>query len=275
MLSRIRDRLFEAAHIDRDSLVLDLRAQTGLLPFGAARVVKHGAVWALAHEDRAFETLTGMAQSLEELDRPQILRAGWDDFDSRIRAAAGDGVAFTAIVGRNALGPLADKAGVTKRAVSLLARTGVLALAETIPSKGQRISELIDLSGVPPKTAEVFRDTEERIFGDSDDPRTNWDDGSLRARLGALRGWKVQCTVAHEYTIRRFTATDIERWFRAPQPHERPSLGQQLSSTLSADETAALRDHLARQLVGRDVRWRVSIAFLTLRRAGSAGRSGT
>jgi putative ATPase len=270
MLARIRDRLFENARLDRDALVLDLRAHTGLLALSAARIVKHGAVWALAHDERAYATLAGMAQSLDELERPQVLRTSWERFDTDLREAAGRGVLFTAILGRNVLGAQADKAALAERATALLAAHGALALAETIPSKGQRISELLDPSELPSKLSEALLTTEQALFAGDGDPRTNWDERTLRTALSKkLRGYDIQCSTATEHTLRRFTAADIEHWFRRTPPGERPSLGGHLAETLGPDEVTAIRECLMRGLVKREVQWRTVIAFVTVRRAAS------
>ena len=40
-----------------------------------------GGVWALAHDDRAFATLGAMAQSLDPLMRPQLVRTDLAHFE--------------------------------------------------------------------------------------------------------------------------------------------------------------------------------------------------
>ncbi len=264
ILARIRDRLFAMAGIDRDSLVLDLQARTGLLALSAARRVTHGAVWALTHDERADTTLRGMTRTLDELQRPQIVRVTWSDFDSTVRDAAGDGVRFTAIVGRNVLGAHSDRAAIVRRAAGLLADDGVLALAETVPSMGARVSALCDLSALPSGLAEAFAATEQRLFSAPDDPRVNWDADSLAAELDALPGIDARVTTVEEYAVRRMSRADIDHWFRQTPPRQRPSLGQRLRESVGADQTRRIRDTLIAQLADREVRWRTVIAFIHL-----------
>lgn len=264
ILAGIRERLFEMAGIDRDSLVLDLQARTGLLALSAARRVSHGAVWALTHDERADKTLRGMTRALDELQRPQIVRVTWADFDSKVREAAGTGVQFTAIVGRNVLGGQSDRPEVLRRVARLLADDGVLALAETVPSMGARVSSLCDLSALPPGLAKAFADTEERLFTDPDDPRVNWDATSMAAELEALPGIDARVTTVEEQALRRISRADIEHWFRETGPDERPSLGQRLRELVGADDARVVREALTARLAEREVRWRTVIAFVRI-----------
>ncbi|MBD3239503.1 MAG: AAA family ATPase [Chitinivibrionales bacterium] len=262
VLAGIRDRLFEMAGIDRDSLVLDLQARTGLLALSAARKVTHGAVWALTHDERADTTLRGMTRTLDELQRPQVIRVSWESFDSDVAEAAGAGVRFSAIVGRNVLGGRDDRRDIVKRAAGLLADDGVMALAETVPSMGARVSSLCDLSALPPEVAEAFAATEESLFSDPDDPRVNWNADSLERELSGVAGVDVSVRTVEEHAPRRISRSDIQHWFRKTTTDERPSLGSRLEQSLGMESVARIRDTLMAQLADREVRWRTVIAFV-------------
>jgi putative ATPase len=266
MLARVRDRLFELAGINRDSMVLDLHARTGLLAFEAARKVTHGTVWALAHDEREFTTLRGMAAPLDELARPQVLQVAWETFDEQLAAAAGEGVLFTAIVGRNVLGPCEDKPALLRRILALLDDKGVIALAEAVPSMGQRVSELCDLSSLPKKLRSAFLKTEEGLYNDRDNPHFAWDAASLEKQVRSLKKVDVQTSTSAAHLNRRLSPQDVDFWFRTAEPGERPSLGQRLGQTLEAEEVDRLREHLRGQLANRDVSWKTVVAYYRISR---------
>jgi putative ATPase len=261
LLSRVRSRLFELAGVNRDSLVLDLQARTGLLAFAAGRKATHGAVWALAHDRKTFDALTAMARPLDELERPQVLAVSWDDFDRKLAEAAGAEVKFTAIVGRNAVARQQDPAALLRRAALLLHEKGVIALAETVPSMGQRISALCDLGDLPPKLVNTFKKAEEEVFSDPSNPAVNWDVTSLSKVLNTVEGIDVQSMPSEEMARRRITPSDVDHWFRTTAAGEQVSLGERLRKMLDEKEVDKLRAVLHRQLDNRDVSWKTVVGY--------------
>ena len=60
-LGQIRDKLFKRAVIQRNHLVLDLEAGTGLLTWEAVRQAPEGGVWALSSDAKNGEALREQA----------------------------------------------------------------------------------------------------------------------------------------------------------------------------------------------------------------------
>lgn len=265
LLGRIRDQLFRMVAIGGDSLVLDLDARTGLLTFYAARMVSTGGVWALAHSRESYETLTRTAETMPRLERPQVLRVAWEDFDQEVRSAAGKGVAFDAIVGRSVIGSRADKRGLVERTVDLLRPRGVLALAETVPSRGQRISALCDLSGLSMQIREAFLRAEESLFADSENPLINWSPETLENELREIDGVEVQLKAFDETVSKRIVAADIDHWFRT-EGKER-SLGKELAGTLGGKQLEKLRTSFQAQLANRTLPWKTLVLYLRIQRS--------
>jgi len=261
LLARIRDKLLDTAGVGRDSMVLDLCARTGLLTFEAARRVKHGAVWALAHDERAYATVQGLAKPLDALERPQVVRVTWETFDAEILKAAGKDARFSAIVGRNVLALVPDRVAVLRRAAALLADKGVLALAETVPSQGQRLSTLCDLSTLPPALRQGLVDAEGALFSAKDNPSVNWDPDGL---VGELKRAKLtaEVTLSEEYAIRRMMPSEIDHWFREPAKGERRSLGKLLRDSTGDEGANRIQALLRAQLADKEVRWKTVVAYL-------------
>ena len=72
-LADLRDRVLDSAQLARHSLVLDLKASSGLLTWEALRRAPEGGVYALARNERDAEALHQQAARLDEIERPLIL----------------------------------------------------------------------------------------------------------------------------------------------------------------------------------------------------------
>jgi putative ATPase len=267
MLAAMRDRVLDMAGINRESLVLDLDTRTGLLSFQAARTASNGGVWSLAHDDKSFATLTKMAESLDQLERPQVLRCTWEDFHEVLSSSAGAGVRFDTIVGINVLGKCADRTALVTRLAPFLTDNGTLAIAEQVPSLGQRVSELCDLSLLAEERRSAFVETEAALFADAANPMVNWDDRTLAANLGQVDGISAQVTIDTQTPQRRLTGEDIEHWFRDSAAGEPASLGTRLRQRLDAEGIEALRRFLHSRLANRNHRWKTVVCWVKIVRS--------
>ncbi len=263
-LARVRDRILDYAGLKRDSLVLDTHARTGLLTFEAVRRVPEGNVWALAHDTKAYEALSTMAQRFSPFEQPQIVLTNVDNCDTDIRKAAGDAVRFDAIVGRNILNRSADKASLVARLAGCMADTGTMIFAETVHSTSQRISEFIRFgkSGFE----EEFRSAEESLFSNADDPMVNWNLQSLENLLGESGLLTVKVSDVSFSAARRIAPVDIEFWMRETGVGERQSLGDHIREAFSEEEYEEIRKMLHRQLDTTDVQWKTVVGFVTVKK---------
>jgi len=261
-LGKVRERVLDSCSLQRSDLVLDLNARTGLLTFEAMRRTPDGGVWAVAHDQKAFSTLTAMADRFDTLSRPQIVSADWENFDSALKKAAGKSVRFDCIVGRSVLARTADKKELFGRIVKLLGKNGRLAVAETVPSEGQRISELADLSDLDKSITDKFLECENEIFSDKDDPMMNWTADTLKEELSCIAGIELQINSSVDRQTRRLKAQDIDYWFRKTSEGERKSLGERLCRLLSESEIELLKKRLHRCFDNREVNWKVSDALI-------------
>ena len=269
-LGKVRERIMTSCALEHTELVLDLNARTGLLAFEAARSVSEGGVWALAHDQKAFSTLQALAGRLHVLSRPQILLTGWETFDSDLKKAAGKNVKFDAVVGRSVLGKYPDKKALFERIIKFLGKEGRVVMVETVPSEGQRISELVDFSGIDKKTAKCFVECEEELFSERDNPLVNWTSESLKEQLCLVKGIETQVNTSVEQLSRRLKPRDIEFWFRTTAQGERRSLGERLTEKLQPAQLESLKRKIHTCLDNKDVEWKVVSVFIYCRpyRAG-------
>ena len=138
-LGALRDRVLDAAALQRHSLVLDLQAATGLLTWEALRRVPEGGVWALTGDPQVAATLQQQAERLPEVERPMVLVGDLLHLPDLLRAHGNQEVRFEAAVGRNVLTRCADKTAALTCIRLCLRPGGRLSLAEVVPRQAQRL----------------------------------------------------------------------------------------------------------------------------------------
>ncbi len=268
-LGQLRDRLLDAAEIQRHHVVLDLNAATGLLTWEALRRAPEGSVWALAGDAQAAEALRQQAAQLPALHRPYLLHGALDDLPALIAAQEQGDVRFDAVVGRNALGRLADKAAAGRLIAALLRPGGLVSLAEAVPREAQRLYELVDRAALDGDLAARWAAAEEAIYATADDPLVNWAADDLAAALQAAGLGDVRLQVERGATELQITPALLARWFApeqdAPAAEQRPSYARRLLALLSPDEVGQVQALFERALRSQSVRWGASVAYLRAR----------
>jgi putative ATPase len=270
-LGLLRDRLLDAARVQRHSLVLDLKAGSGLLTWEALRRVPEGGVYALARSRRDADALRQLAERLPAVERPLVMEGTLAELPTFLALQLGGGQLaprpwFDAIVGYNALFDEADKAGALHTLARLLKPDGVVSLAERVPRHTQRIYALVTATELEPALVDRWAAAEEAIYARPDDPLVNWDVSDLVA-LAEEAGFTTAFQVETETTATQISPTLLSRWF-TPAEAGRPSYVDHLGKTLTPQEIAQIRALVDRQLRGQVVAWNGQILLLSLRRQG-------
>jgi hypothetical protein len=134
-------------------------------------------------------------------------------------------------------------------------------VAETVPSRGQRLSELLELSALEPGAVARLKQAEEEAYSAPGDLLTGWDEQSLAADAAAA-GLVVTGTDLVSANGPRFVRDeDVERWFSG-------AWGSALARSLSAAEMDEVRRTCRAQLAGREVSWRTATLFLAAEKTG-------
>ena len=263
-LGALRDRLLDAAGLQRHHVVLDTHAATGLLTWEALRRVPEGGVWALAADQVAAQALEQQAASLDELYRPRVLVGPIADLPDLLRARGDGAVRFDAVVGRNALTQAtpAAREQAAQGLASLLSAAAVISLGQVIPRHTQRIYALVDLAELPADLADRVVQAEEAIYADERDPWTNWDAPDLEAAFRSTGLEQVIVQAERETAEMLITPALIERWFAMEESGERPTYAQHLLGHLSREEIEHYRALVVRDLRGQAVPWRSVTAYL-------------
>jgi putative ATPase len=271
-LGAMRDRILDAARLQRHSLILDLKAGTGLLAWEALRRAPEGGVYTLARTQRDADAIRQQAERLPEIERPVVLLGALADLPALLavdedarnipappKSKIQNPKLFDAIVGYNSLLDVADRAAVVQQLHNLLAPNGVLSIAERIPRHTQRLYRLVDLTPLATALAQRLVAIEESLYTQTDDRLVNWDAKNL-VQVFTDAGFAVEYTVEEEQTPMQVTAGIIERWF-APSTGERPSYGDRLAQQLSTDELIQVRTLFERQLLNQTVLWSGQIGY--------------
>lgn len=265
-LGRVRDRVLDAARLQRHHVVLDLNAGSGLLTWEILRRVPEGGTWALGRDTRSGEALRQQAARLPEVERPVILVGEPGELGDLLGLRGEGDLRFDAIVGRNALGSLPDKAAIMQYLAGWLRPGGRLSLAETVARAGQRLYDLVDLSTLDEDLRQRLVEAEEAIYAAEDDPLVNWEAGALQqATAGAGLADVSMEEETHEAEMLVSGGT-LDRWFSAGGEGGRPSYAGRLARRLSPDEVARVESLFRRQLTGQAVPWRSRLAFVAARR---------
>jgi putative ATPase len=264
-LAAVRERIFAPLAVARHHLVLDLAAGDGLLVWEALRRAPEGGVWAMTRDGREAELLRARAQGLPELERPHVLVGPPAALPELLAQAGAAAVGFDAIVGRRALAREPDKPGCLRLITGLLAPGGRLSLAEPLPARGTRLSQLLDLAGESEEFRRRLSSAEEGIYRNPEDPLTAWDREEWLAAAGEAGLEAVRGSLETHTGPRLIRAEDVERWLGMPVDRgERGNYGRRLG--LPANELARLHALALAQLAGKEAAWTAVTLFLTAAR---------
>ena len=257
MLHAVRERIFELAVCQADSLVLDVHARSGLLTFEALRRAPEGGVWAVAWDEPSQTNLTKLAGRYDELHRPHIVSATAATLSEALTHEAKKHIRFDRIIGRDTLRTIEDKKDFIEKLLSHLVNGGKMVLAESVPLHGQRIAALLDFNSAPELEA-PFRTIEEQLYSD---PVVSWNPAKLEKQLIKIK--TIKCRM-HEQPIpysRQISRDQIDHWFRISTPGNRPSLGDELRRALPVQSVERLTGILYSQLQNRSFMWKESVAY--------------
>jgi putative ATPase len=268
-LGRLRDRVLDAADIQRHHVVLDLNVGTGLLTWEALRRAPEGSTWALTTDSEIAETLRQQVSQLPELARPFVLAGALEDLPALVAAQGQGNVRFDAIVGRNVLTQRADKVAAARCIAAVLRSAGVVSLAEAIPRHTQRIYDLVDRTLLDADLAQRWGAAEEAIYAEPDDPMVNWEADDLVAAFETAGLETVRVHAERRTTEVQISQALLARWFPeddvAVAGEQRRSYAQRLLTHLTWEEVEEVQALLERQLRGQVVMWSSSVAYLSAR----------
>jgi putative ATPase len=263
-LDSLRTRIFAALRLQRHHLVLDLDGGTGLLTWEALRQVPEGGVWVRTDSRTAAVALREMATHLPEVDRPAVFSGDLDELSSLVESRE-PGVRFDAVIGRNALAAVQDRAAVALMLRGMMQPDSALSLAETVTRCSQRLYQLLSLDELDTDLRGRLIQAEEEIYS-GQSPTLDWTPDDLKAAMVTAGFADVSVQVEVSHTQRQITPQLLAHWFD-PGGEKRPTYAHHLARHLQMEEIHAVQRLFERRLAHKGVSWSTSVAFLCARLA--------
>jgi putative ATPase len=263
MLLDIRDRVFARIALARTSRVFDCNAQSGLFVWEALRRTPEGSVYCLVEREENLVWIEHYARLLPDVERPVIVKDSFDAFSRDTHPEIEPGLLFDAIVGRNVFVRCGDKSACFVKMHDLLARGGMIALSEIVPSRAARLSGIVGIDAFPDAGFhDRFVKIEEKIYARGMNPLFSWNESDIEHAC-ASSGFvdMVSETVVYEEE-REIRETDLDRWF-ARSGDAGSNYGNLLASDFTEDERKSIRGMFVDRLVGRVTRWPRTVLFIS------------
>jgi putative ATPase len=267
-LGRIRDQVLDAARLQRHHVVLDLNAGSGLLTWEILRRTPEGGTWVLARNQQARDGLRQQAERLPQLQRPVVLAGDITELPELLSLRGEIDLRFDAMVGRNALAHVPDKAEALRHLAVWLRPGGCLSLVETVVRHSQRLHDLVDFSPLGHDLRQRVIEAEEQIYAPPDDPLVNWDVTDLKGVLDRAGFTDVSLREETQKVDMFVGQATLDRWFSTAADGERPSYAQHLLRRCTADELAELKALFQHRLASQAIVWRTQLVFVVGHRSG-------
>jgi putative ATPase len=262
-LDTIRKQIISLAELRKTDLVLDLNARTGLLTFEALRHVEQGGVFAIAHDNNAYDTLKNTSERMDILIRPQIIHCTETQFPLELSRILDTKLKFNAIIGRNIIQKMTDKKGALTFFTHYLEHDGRIVLSESVPSEGQRISALLT-SSADTLLIDQLISVEHEIYNDPINPAVNWNSSSLNDTLESIEGFKTKITTHEEFAERTIRPPEIDYWFRTSGENEKSSLGDTIEKIFGADTRKHIHQAIHKKLDFTIQKWKTVTALVKI-----------
>jgi putative ATPase len=274
-LGQMRDRLLDAAQLQRHHVVVDLNAGSGLLVWEILRRAPEGGTWALVRDRGAGEGLRQQVERLPALERPVVIVGNLEDLGELLALRGEADIRFDAIVGRNSLAQALDKGQALRALAPWLRPGGRLSLVETVVRHNQRLYNLADLESLGDDLHRRVIEAEEQIYADPNDPLVNWEVTDLHNALEVAGFRDVVVEEQTQDAEMLVSKATLDHWFAVESRADRPSYAQHMlgrterasitRDSLTLDELALVQAAFEGQIANKTVPWRTRIAFVVAR----------
>lgn len=252
----LRDKMFAAAPVERDHLVLDLGAGSGLMTWEALRKARGGGVVSVLFNRDEAETLREMASRLDSLSRPVVGCVEADELEKRdgltnaVRKFCDGEPSFERIYARHVLGKVSEPKCFFAQIEHLLAEGGTAVLFEFAFSKEQRLSDFCRQLKADIPALDTLAELEDAYFQGSGDARSRISRELIRDSL--TDGLLLKELSEPELMVRRkVRGEEIRSWFS-----DKSRLGSFLMKNASAEQVKQWAESVTKSLAGRNLEWK-------------------
>ncbi len=264
LLTEIRDYTFSRVNIARDNLILILNAGSGLFLGEAVRKAPEGTVYGLVRNDEEKKLLEGQYSDREFLFRPIILKTTFQSDNPDFSSLFKENIKFDLIMGRNSLSAIKNKKTILNRINSLLDRNGYLTLVESIPAKGQRLSQYIPQGELSKDLYKKLIESENTIYDDKTNFQVNWDEGTLQDNLNDAGFQVKQIKITEFQNKTHVSQSKINQWFLLHRQNKL-SYADYLQQNLSNEEIQQVKNYFQAKLSGQVIKWKTTWVFVKAR----------
>lgn len=262
ILIDVQKEVFRLAGISSHNTVLDINSGSGLLLWEAARIVREGGVYGLTGSQKNLQYLQQYGNQIPEIERPVIVNKELFAFSKE----HAKNFKFDIILGRNSLSRVSNKLEYLENVYKLSGSK--IILAETIPSKSQRLSTAIlsILKTIPeskkPKIdlVSILENAEEIIYESEKNLLTNWNENNLKDWLEAVGYQDISLLIKVYKEQKLISQRDIQNWFK-PKGSEY-NYGTVLLETKDAEEIEQIKSSLIKIFKDKTIKWESTICFI-------------
>ncbi len=258
----VRERLIRMAEPEKNHLCLVLNGGDGLLLGEMLRKVSDETVYGLVENVNQKQVLEKFHQGSRETGR-MILAVS--DLEKGPSVFGVPDLRFERMIGRNFLQGIAQPWEILEKLEEFLGEHSRIALAETVPSKAQRISGLIGEGTIDAELYQAWEEAETMLYDDPSNPKLGWNDEELKERLEEsnwhVRSWQLQ----NFETPTRISLEHLDSWFS--EGGTSPSYGERLQQNIGSEKLNAIHQALRSQVGNRVVPWKSCWLFFCISRS--------
>ena len=258
----VRERLIRMAEPEKNHLCLVLNGGDGLLLGEMLRKVSDETVYGLVENENQKKVLEKFHQGSRDTGR-MILAVS--DLEKGPSVFGVPDLRFERMIGRNFLQGITQPWEILEKLEEFLGEHSRIALAETVPSKAQRISGLIGEGTIDAELYQAWEEAETKLYDDPSNPKLGWNDEELKKRLEEsnwhVRSWKLQ----NFETPTRISLEHLDSWFS--EGGTSPNYGKRLQQNIGSEKLNAIHQALRSQVGNRVVPWKSCWLFFCISRS--------
>ncbi len=249
----IRDNFFENIKISRHYLCLDISGDSGIFTWELLRKVPEGGVWTIARKQ--YAAILELSSRFNELRRPVVLNSGINDLNEKLDSK----ILFDLIVGKNIIFNNYKNNNLFKTVNAKLNKNGIIYLMESVPHKGQRLSEIFKTFNIKSDYILQLSKAEDSLFENIKNRSILKDDKTLNEFLNKY-GFDIIDLVYHSFNIlRKISDIDIENWFSDAADN---TYFSNLKDIMKSEEITETKNLIKSKLLNKNINFKITIAFI-------------
>ena len=254
ILTSLRELIFKHCSLNRHSRVLVAGKDKGLLLWEALRKVPEGGVWTVLKSREEIDFINNYPTPLHDTEKPIILEGSIESLSAEREPV----VPYDAVIGRNIIEPGTPPSKILKKIYDLLESEGIFSIAEALPGRATKLSELISEKSLTEEERKLLTDAEEEVYRIS--RKQGLSDSQELLKQLEKAGFANAGLAEKEYMQTRIiTGRNISRWLDLSDPG---SYGSLIKGLLPDDFYSRLSDVFYHDFGDREIKWRTVYLFL-------------